>query len=121
MNEIPNTVKESFLSGRPFVTTKDTVFDPSDPFCHGAELTSILRSQCPTDVVSLDKEILLHTDGGGNHNIARISTQVSLICLFIQLKLDMFNCLALLSDRKLGESCRTHYVYSKRSTKKRFS
>ena len=90
MSEIPNTAKESLLSGRPFVTTKDKVFEPSDRFHHGAELTSILRSQYSTDAASLDREILLmFTDGGGDHNITRISTQVSLICLFIQLNLEM--------------------------------
>ena len=89
MSEIPNTAKESFLSDRPLVTTKDKVFEPSDPFRHSAELTSILRSHYATDAFNLDKEILLmFTDGGGDH-ITRISTQVSLIRLFIQLNLNM--------------------------------
>ena len=56
MSEIPNTAKEPFLSGRPFVTTKDKVFGPSDPFRRGAELTSILRSQYSADALILGKK-----------------------------------------------------------------
>ena len=32
---------------------------------------------------------MLYSDGGGDHNITFSSTQVSLICLFLQLDLDM--------------------------------
>ena len=42
----------------------------------------VKHSKHSTDAVSLDKEIMLMlTDGGGGHNITRISAQVSQICL----------------------------------------
>ena len=48
-SETPNTAKESFLSGRSFVTTKDKAFEPSDPFHLGAELASIITAEMMLD------------------------------------------------------------------------
>ena len=84
MNEIPYSSKESFVTGRSFVTTKDNVFEPSDPFCHAAEFMEILRTHYSEDGINLSEEILLmFTDGVGDHNITRVSTQVPITCLFI--------------------------------------
>ena len=83
MNEIPISSNES---GSPFVTTKEKLFDPSDPFRHATVFLEILRTHYSEYGVSLSAEILLiYSDGGVDHNITRISTQVSLQCLFIQL------------------------------------
>ena len=60
---------------------------PSDPFHIGAQMTSILRSHYSTYGAS--RLLLVFTDGGGDQNVARIPTQNSLICLFIQINLDM--------------------------------
>ena len=46
------------------------------------QFTELVPSKYSTDAVSPDKEIMLMlTDGGGGHNITRISAQVSQICL----------------------------------------
>ena len=41
------------------------------------------------DVTNSNKDLLLFSDGGGDHNVTHISTQISLICLFLQFHLDM--------------------------------
>ena len=90
MSENPNLSKVLFLSGRPFFTTKDKVSAPFWSIAHGADLRSIIRFHNSTDGASIDKEILvMFTDSSSDHNGMHISTQVSIICLFIQVNLDM--------------------------------
>lgn len=89
MSEIYNTAEQSFLSGRSFVTTTVKTFEPSDPFHHGAELTSTIHSHYWRDDASLDKEILpMFTHSSGDNNVMRIPTQISLIYLFIKQNFD---------------------------------
>ena len=45
--DIPDSITASFITGKPFVTTKEKVFEKSTPFHHAAELTNIVRSKKP--------------------------------------------------------------------------
>ena len=88
--DIPESTKETFFSGTPYVTTKEKVFEPSDCYRHSIELINILRSHYSVGNITNDKEILLlFSDGGENHNVTHISTQISLICPFLQVDVDM--------------------------------
>ena len=79
-----------FSSGTRYVTTKEKVFETSDCYHHSIELINILRSHYSVDNITNDKEILLlFRDGGGDHNFTHISTQISLIWLFLQVDVDM--------------------------------
>ena len=63
---------------------KDAVFQPSSSMRHGAELNSWLTRQIG------DKSIMfLYTDGGPDHRLTYVSTQLSLIALFLNLNLDL--------------------------------
>ena len=70
------------------MTTKEKVFVPSNCYRHLAELLNILRLHfLDDDVTNSNKILLLISDCGGNHNVTHISTQILLICLFLQLDL----------------------------------
>lgn len=79
--DIPMSIEESFYCGRVFVSLKDSVFQPSSPFRHGAELYNLLQA--------VSNPILcLYSDGGPDHRVTYLSVQLSLICLFRALDLD---------------------------------
>ena len=81
--DIPESTKHIFFSGVPFVTTKEKVSEPSNWYCLATELLNIARSHYSNDyVTNSNKILLLFSDGGGDHNVAHISTQILLICLF---------------------------------------
>ena len=87
--DIPDLIRDSFLTGTPYVTTKEKVFQKSDPFRHATELTNIIRDQYSNDGIVLDKDILLiYSDGGGDY-VTFYPTKVSLICLFLQTDVGM--------------------------------
>ena len=53
------------------------------------ELCTEIREKGSEDGIKCSEQILLLcTDGGGDHKISKISVQISLICLFLQLDLD---------------------------------
>ena len=49
------------MTGTPFVTIKEKVFEKSDPFCHSAELTNILHSNYSNGVTTLEKKFSYST------------------------------------------------------------
>lgn len=80
--DIPSSIEESFYRGQVFACLKDSVFQPSSPLRHGAELYNIIQR--------IDRRPILciYSDGGPDHRITYLSVQVSLICLFRALDLD---------------------------------
>ena len=67
------------------VTLKDTIFQPSSPARHSAELKKALTA-LPDDV---NPVLCLYTDGGPDHCNTFHSLQISHISLFLRLNLDM--------------------------------
>ena len=69
--------------------TKDQIFEKSTPIQHMRELCTEIRKKHSKDGIKYSEQILLlFTDGGGYDNVLKISVQISLICLFLQLDLD---------------------------------
>ena len=81
---IPESVHDSFYSGRAFVTLKDKVLQPSSALRHAAEQSKILSSNFPDSSI-----VIIVSDGGPDHRLSFFSVKISLICLFIELDLDM--------------------------------
>ena len=87
--DIPDSIKSSFITGTPYITTKEKIFQKSDSFHHATELANIFHANDSTDGISLDKQILLmYSDGGADHNVT-FNSKISLISLFSQLDFDM--------------------------------
>ena len=63
---------------------KDKVLQPSSALRHVAEQCKILSSHSPDSSV-----LLLVSDGGPDHRLTFYSVQISLLCVFLQLDLDM--------------------------------
>ena len=82
--DVPESAQDSFYSGRPHVTLKDKVIQPSSPLRHATEQCKILSSYFPDSAV-----ILLVSDGGPDHRLTYYSVQISLLCIFIERNLDM--------------------------------
>ena len=81
--DIPATVDGSWYDGQVYVGLKEAVFEPSSALRHSTELYHTLL----TDIA--DKPVLfLYTDGGPDHRTTYVSTQLSLIALFINFNLD---------------------------------
>ena len=74
----------SFYRGDVFVGIKDLVLEPSSPLRHMAELRGILESQTTVKPI-----LMLYTDGGPDHRLTYLSVKLSLICLFLELDLDL--------------------------------
>lgn len=84
---IPGSLDQSFYRGKVYVGVKDAIFEPSSPIRHATELYSILKSleENPKPI------LLIYSDGGPDHNLTFLSIQISYICLFLQLDLDMLS------------------------------
>jgi hypothetical protein len=79
--EIPNSIDESFYRGNVHVGLKDPIFEPSSAMRHTSELYNI--------IVKANKPYLfLYTDGGPDHQVKFVKTQIALISLFLALDLD---------------------------------
>ncbi|GBC06312.1 hypothetical protein RclHR1_06760007 [Rhizophagus clarus] len=79
--EIPNSINESFYRGNVFVGLKDPIFELSSAMRHATELYNI--------IVKTNKPYLfLYTNGGSDHQVKFIKTQITLISLFLALDLD---------------------------------
>ena len=82
--DIPDDIEGSWYSGQVCITFKEGVFQPSSPMRHGAELSSWLTAQLGSKSI-----LLLYTDGEPDHRLTYVSTQLSLIALFLNLNLDL--------------------------------
>ena len=82
--DIPESIEGSFYRGQVHVGIKDNVFEPSSTWRHATELKSIFE----INQRIVRPLLLLYTDGGPDHNITFIKTQLSLIALFYSWDLD---------------------------------
>ena len=85
MSSIPSSIDDTFFSGDVYVTTKDKVMQPSSPMRHATELHQVLNDKLD----EIPPILFLYSDGGPDHRLTYGSVQVSLVCLFLRLKLDM--------------------------------
>jgi len=83
--DIPEYFEGSWYSGQVCVIYKDAVFQPSSLMRHAAEVNSWLIEQ-----LGEKSMLFVYTDGGPDHRLTYISTQLSLIALFLNLKLDFY-------------------------------
>jgi len=84
---IPEEQDGSFYRGEVSVTFKDSIFQPSNPRRHAADIESMLISENPeSDVKPI---LLLFSDGGPDHRVTYHSVKLSLIVLFKKLDLDL--------------------------------
>ena len=81
--DIPVSMDGSWYDGQVFVGIKDAVFEPSSALRHACELHDILLTE-----IGMKSVLCLYTDGGPDHRMTYISTQLSLIALFLNLNLD---------------------------------
>ena len=86
--EIPDIRTTFFYGGNAAVTIKDRVFEKSNAMRHYTELCAQIR-EMDDSLIMKEELLMLVTDGGSDHNISHASVQVALICLFMQLDLDM--------------------------------
>ena len=88
--KIPDSPKDSFYRGKAFAGLKDKVTQHSSALRHVTELSQLLKSSAFVDDTLASKPILVTvSDGGPDHRITFVSFQLSLICLFMSLDLDM--------------------------------
>ena len=83
--DIPEAKNGSFYQGQADVCIKDSVFEPSNPFRHMAELCGSATSNgsvCPPLV-------FVCTHGGADHRVTCKSVQLAYIVLFVQEDLDL--------------------------------
>eukprot|EP00117_Sycon_ciliatum_P020858 scpid56965/ scgid18449/ len=83
--DIPETIEDSFYSGKVYVVLKNTVFQPSTPSTplrHMAELKSVLGKAGVNTIVK--PILLLYTDGGPDHRTTYlyVSVQTTPMCIF---------------------------------------
>ena len=81
--DIPLTIDGSWYDGQVHVGLKEAVFEPSNALRHATELHNVLMHEIGTRSV-----LFLYTDGGPDHRTTYVSTQLSLIALFLNLNLD---------------------------------
>jgi hypothetical protein len=85
----PKCVGGSFFGGGEngcgeiFVTLKDATFQPSHVFDHSAQLIDVLSTKHLKPMV-----LIQQSDGGGDHNITFIKTQLAMIALFLVMDFD---------------------------------
>ena len=89
---LPESAKDSFFQGKPFVTLKDKVTQPSHALRHSVELDSILHTHFSKDDGATQPLAIVVSDGGPDHRLNFLSVQVALICLFKALNLDFLVC-----------------------------
>jgi len=85
--DIPASLDDSFYRGVVTVKYKDSVFQPSNPFRHAAEMVKILTNEGNDEVVP--PVVMIFSDGGADHRITYHFVTLALIVLFRKLNLDM--------------------------------
>uniref|UniRef100_U9UV96 Uncharacterized protein n=1 Tax=Rhizophagus irregularis (strain DAOM 181602 / DAOM 197198 / MUCL 43194) TaxID=747089 RepID=U9UV96_RHIID len=83
---IPQSIEDSFYSGKVFVSFKDTVFQPSSAIRHTTEFYNAIFTHHLNNIPPI---LCLYTDGGPDHRTIFGSVQISLICLFLHGNFDM--------------------------------
>ena len=80
--EILESINEFFYRGSVHVSLKDPIFEPSSATRHASELYDIVIKETNKPY------LFLYTDGGPDHQVKYIRTQIALISLFLALDLD---------------------------------
>uniref|UniRef100_U9T4T2 Uncharacterized protein n=1 Tax=Rhizophagus irregularis (strain DAOM 181602 / DAOM 197198 / MUCL 43194) TaxID=747089 RepID=U9T4T2_RHIID len=83
---IPESIENSFYSGKVFVSFKDTVFQSSSAIRHTTEFYNAISTYHSGNIPPI---LCLYTDGGPDHRTIFGSVQISLICLFLHGDFDM--------------------------------
>lgn len=78
---IPESIKDSFFQGKPFVTLKDKVTQPSHTLRHSLQLDSIIHTHFSKNDRSIKPLAIVISNGGPDHHFNFLSVQVALICL----------------------------------------
>ena len=81
--DIPSSMDGSWYDGQVYVGIKEAMFEPSSALRHASELHNIFLTE-----MGMKSVLFLYTDGGPDHQTTYISTQLSLIALFLNLNLD---------------------------------
>ena len=82
--DIPTSIEGSWYEGQVCVILKESAFQPSSAIRHATELHAWLTTRIDTKSI-----VFLYTDGGPDHRLTYISTQLSLVALFLNLDLDL--------------------------------
>ena len=82
--DIPDSIDGSFYDGQVYVGLKDNVFEPSSALRHACELKSCLNTSDQNSPVEGH-----YHDGGSDHNLRFLRTQLSQVAYFLQQDLDM--------------------------------
>ena len=82
--DIPDSIEGSWYDGQVCVTLKEAAFQPSSALRHATELSLWLTAR-----IGHQSVMFLYTDGGPDHRLTFVSTQLSLIALFLNLDLDL--------------------------------
>ena len=82
--DVPETIDDSWYSGKVLVGLEDATFEPSSSEKHMAELHSSLVLQG----LDIKPILFLYTYGGPDHRLTYLSVQMSLISLLLKLDLD---------------------------------
>ncbi len=87
LGNIPDDMAGSFFggghdteTGELEVVLKDATFDPSDVFSHCAQLLVSMRER------QVPFLLLLQADGGPDHNLIFVQTQLALVAMFLELE-----------------------------------
>ena len=75
--DIPSSLDGSFYRGKVHVGIKEAIFEPSSAIRHATELNKILGLYDPKPI------LLIYSDGGPDHDLTFLTTQISYICLFL--------------------------------------
>lgn len=87
--EIPEDSRESFFQGQGCVTTKDKIFQPSNPLRHATELMNIMSSLDTPEQDEGKSVLIVFTDGGPDHRVTYDTVKLSLLSIFMEMDLDM--------------------------------
>ena len=102
---IPSSIDDTFFTGSVCVITKDKAFQPSSPMRHAAELQFVIDDKLGDTHPPI---LFMYSDGGPDHRLTYGSVQVSIVCLFLRLNLDMVvavRCAPHQSWTNLAERC----------------
>ena len=80
--DVPESIEESFHTGKVYVTLKDSIFEGSSPFRHGAELMNALKHSGALEDPNF-AVLLKYHDGGSDHNDTNPSVICGNICEFL--------------------------------------
>ena len=90
--DVPESSSDSFFGGQVYVANKNKIIQSSNALRHSTEVSEILlHEQCSDNsTISPGKSVLIMlSDGGPDHRLVYGSVQITLLCLFIRLDLDM--------------------------------